>query len=69
MKRIMFKKSKQLITFTNQYTRGITWSYEALDSLVFKLCNVYNSKESNSSYDNVMIMSYEELNSLLLYAI
>ena len=26
---------------------GITWSYKELDSLVFYLCNVYNSKEFN----------------------
>ena len=30
---------------------GITWPYEELNSLVFSLCNVYSSKEFNSSYD------------------
>ena len=40
-------------------SRGITWSYEELNSLVVKLCNVYNSKEFNSSYDMVILQRIE----------
>ena len=41
-----------IFRYTNgPYHGGITWSYEELNSLVFYLCNVYNYKEFNSSYD------------------